>query len=115
MNPHTKAQEAKVTTALPLVSVGRVKRSYSVQERVALASNDARYDAVTTGDSLTAWARRATASSGFGDAATAPAMQLPSPDAMQLAIAARAQQVAADTRRARDSPRTARARYAHLA
>ena len=95
MSQHTSATAAKSYAALPLISVGRVKRSYSVAERAAQASNDAEYKASATNDERTAWARRAAASTGFGDAATSSPPVSPAPDAMQLAFAVRAERHAA--------------------
>lgn len=95
MSQHTSAIAAKSHVALPLISVGRVKRSYSVAERASQASNDAQYKASATNDELTAWARRAAASSGFGDAATSAPTVSPAPDALQLARAVRAERHAA--------------------
>src|SRR5512139_945426 len=95
MSQHTSATAAKSHVALPLISVGRVKRTYSVEERDAPASNDAQYKASATNDELMAWARRAAASSGFGDAATSAPTVSPAPDAMQLALAVRAERHAA--------------------
>ncbi len=95
MSQHTSAPAAKTHAALPLISVGRVKRSYSVAERGAQASNDAQYKASATSDELAAWARRAAASTGFGDAATSSLPVSPTPDAMQLAFAVRAERHAA--------------------
>jgi uncharacterized protein YjiS (DUF1127 family) len=95
MSQHTSATAAKTHAALPLIAVGRVKRSYSVAERGAQASNDAQYKASATNDELTAWARRAAASTGFGDAATSAPPVAPAPDAMQLALAVRAERHAA--------------------
>lgn len=95
MSQHTSATAAKTQAALPLISVGRVKRTYSVAERGVQASNDAQYKGSAASDELNAWARRAAASSGFGDAATGSLPVSPAPDAMQLAIAARAERDAA--------------------
>jgi uncharacterized protein YjiS (DUF1127 family) len=95
MSQRTNAIAAKTHAALPLISVGRVKRTYSVTERDVPASNDARYKASTTSDELNVWARRAAASSGFGDAATGSPRVAPAPDALQLASAVRAERHAA--------------------
>jgi hypothetical protein len=95
MSQHTSATAAKTHAALPLISVGRVKRTYSVTERGVPASNDAQYKASATRDELNAWARRAAASTGFGDAATSSLPVSPAPDAMQLAFAVRAERHAA--------------------
>lgn len=95
MSQHTSATAAKSHVALPLISVGRVKRTYSVAERDAPASNDAQYKASATNDELTAWARRAAASSGFGDAVTGSPRVAPAPDALHLARAVRAERHAA--------------------
>lgn len=95
MSQHTSAIAAKSHVALPLISVGRVKRTYSVAERGAPASNDAQYKASATNDELTAWARRAAASSGFGDAVTGSPRVAPAPDALHLARAVRAERHAA--------------------
>lgn len=95
MSQHTSAIAAKSHVALPLISVGRVKRTYSVAERDAPASNDAQYKSSATNDELTAWARRAAASSGFGDAVTGSPRVAPAPDALHLARAVRAERHAA--------------------
>jgi uncharacterized protein YjiS (DUF1127 family) len=95
MSQHKSATAAKSHVALPLISVGRVKRTYSVAERAAPASNDAQYKASATSDELNAWARRAAAANGFGDAATPSTRVAPAPDAMHLALAVRAERHAA--------------------
>ena len=95
MSQHTSATAAKSHVALPLISVGRVKRTYSVAERNAPASNDAQYKASASNDELTTWARRAAASRGFGDVATSSTRVAPAPDALHLALAARVERHAA--------------------
>jgi uncharacterized protein YjiS (DUF1127 family) len=93
------ASAAKKHTALPLVSVGRVKRSYAVGATTAsaVASNDASYRAAaTSSDELSAWARRASAANGFGEAAEtmAPTRAVPAVDATHPMLDARAQRYA---------------------
>lgn len=90
------ASAAKKHTALPLVSVGRVKRSYALGAATAsaAASNDASYRAAATPSvELSAWARRSSAANGFGEAAetAAPMRVIPEVDATHPMLDARAQ------------------------
>jgi uncharacterized protein YjiS (DUF1127 family) len=61
---------APVQHPLPLVSVGRVKRSYVADDPApsGLASNDTEYQPDVAFDIVAAWSARSSAASGFGDA-----------------------------------------------
>jgi hypothetical protein len=127
---------ASAHDAFPSVNLARVKRSYapSPVRAAAPASNDARY--ATSGapvldrSALDAWARRAQAASGFGEAVAAESYEARRRAAFDLNLEARAarsatpievlaalvaagasawKRMAADWRRARDVHATERA------
>ena len=97
MNHQTLNARPTLSATRPVMHLGRIKRSYATAAGVApqAASNDSRYQSERaesnrpTGE-LEAWARRAGAASGFGEASTGAVDARPLPDAMQLANAARA-------------------------
>lgn len=62
---------ARSERALPLLAVGRVKRTYSAKEAEHSrgASNDAEFQAVRLSDDFVSWSARSMTASGFGDAA----------------------------------------------
>ena len=81
------------STALPTMHLGRVKRSYSPAPGHARkpASNDTNFLRTSPQDGeLDAWARRAMAASGFGDAPESAAAPTMMPDAAELTASARA-------------------------
>ena len=80
------------STALPTMHLGRVKRSYSPTPGHARkpASNDTNFLRTSRQDGeLDAWARRAMAASGFGDAPAGAAVPTVMPDAAEVTAAAR--------------------------
>ena len=106
MNGHTLNARSDPSVTLPKMHLGRIKRSYTPAAVVApkSASNDPHYQkekltqlqkAAQPIDELDAWARRAGAASGFGEATTAPSDMRPRPDSSQLYIAARTHRSAA--------------------
>jgi uncharacterized protein YjiS (DUF1127 family) len=81
------------STTLPTILLGRVKRSYSPTPHHVQTSacNDTNFLSSSRQDSeLDAWARRATAASGFGDAPVSAATPNTTPDATEAAVFARA-------------------------
>ena len=93
MAPQTLNAVQDRSTTLPTIHLGRVKRSYSLTPRHVRtsASNDTNFLSSSRQDSgLDAWARRATAASGFGDAPVSAVTPKTTPDATEAAAFARA-------------------------
>lgn len=70
MNHPMSQYAARSERALPLLAIGRVKRTYSVADAPrGGASNDAEFQADRLADDFVPWAARSSAANGFGDAA----------------------------------------------
>lgn len=104
MNRYTLNARPSLLAVPPMARLGRIKRSYVMATGPAPtgASNDPTYlraqeseSTRRSTDELEAWARRAAAASGFGEAAAGTPVERSAPDSMKLAVAARVHRSAA--------------------
>jgi uncharacterized protein YjiS (DUF1127 family) len=98
MNHRTLKARPTLSVTRPVMHLGRIKRSYTTAGSLATqvaskaASNDSHYPKDKPNqatDELDAWARRAGAANGFGEAISATVDLRPLPDSLPLAIEAR--------------------------